>query len=109
MAAQCVCAQLEPFFNSPQITFLAERRRFEPKISLAATFLGKRLLSCAILGRLAASFIHFLIGSIQPVRFCSKLIIFSSSDFFSLINLAFLSRYRHHTPKSDLQLNPSRE
>src|SRR3989339_1623601 len=93
MAAQGVCAQFEPFFNSPQITFLADRRRFKPKISLAATFLGKRLLSRAILGRFSASFIHFLIGSIQPVRFCSRRIIFSYSDFISPINLAFLSRY----------------
>src|SRR3990167_7032675 len=93
MAAQGVCAQFEPFFNSPKTTFLADRRRFEPKISLAATFLGKRLLSRAILGRLAASFIHFFIGSIQPVRFFSRRIIFSSSDFFSPIDLAFLSRY----------------
>jgi len=69
------------------------KTRLDPKISLAATFLAKRLLSRAILGKKLASFIHSDIGSIQPVRFCSRLVIFSSSDFFSLNNLVFSSRY----------------
>ncbi|HCC50253.1 MAG TPA: hypothetical protein DEP98_04605, partial [Candidatus Jacksonbacteria bacterium] len=34
MAAQGVCAQFEPFFNSPQITFLADRRRLASRAIL---------------------------------------------------------------------------
>ncbi|MBI3305331.1 hypothetical protein HYZ80_03365 [Candidatus Parcubacteria bacterium] len=68
------------------------KTRFDPKIPLAATFFSKRLLSRAILGKLLASFIHSDIGSIQPVHFCSRLAVCSSSDFLSLNNFAFSVR-----------------
>ena len=80
--------------------FLARKRasrlaktRFEPKSFSAATFFTKRLLSCAILGKELASFIHSAIGSSQPVRFCSRRVDCSSSDFFSLNNFDFSNRY----------------
>ncbi|OGF95654.1 hypothetical protein A2Y47_00095 [Candidatus Giovannonibacteria bacterium RIFCSPLOWO2_12_43_8] len=68
------------------------RRRFEPKTSLAATFLAKRLPSLAIFSIFEAEIIQLLIGSSQSFCFCSKRVVCSSSDFFSLINFAFSIR-----------------
>jgi len=48
-------------FGALARTVLFWKRRFEPKISLAATFLFKRLLSNAIFSIFPASFIHFSI------------------------------------------------
>ncbi|OHB24363.1 MAG: hypothetical protein A3J67_05365 [Parcubacteria group bacterium RIFCSPHIGHO2_02_FULL_48_10b] len=72
--------------------FFVLRRRFEPKISLIATFLAKRLLSLAIFSIFEAEIIQFLIGSSQAFCFCLKRVVCSSSDFFSLINFAFSIR-----------------
>ena len=77
--------------GSPRTARLA-KRRFEPKISLAATFFDKRLLSLAILTRVKATFIQFWSGSSQSFCFCSTRAIFSSSDFFSKRSFVFCSR-----------------
>ena len=73
-------------------TVLFWRRRFEPKISLALTFLAKRSVSRAIPSSVCASFIHSFIGSSQSFCLCEREVISSSSDFFSDNNFAFRFR-----------------
>lgn len=92
--ASCVCFAREfRKFGALARTNLFWRRRFEPKISLAATFLRKRSLSNAIFSRFPAAFIHSDIGSSQCFCFCSISEICSSSDFFSESNFDFSLRY----------------
>ena len=92
-ADQAVCADESCPLGALARTSRLPRRRFESNKVRQAIFLFKRLLSSAILGRFSASFIHSSIGSSQPVRFCSRFNICSSSDFFSERSLAFSMRY----------------
>ncbi|OGM99363.1 MAG: hypothetical protein A2817_01670 [Candidatus Yanofskybacteria bacterium RIFCSPHIGHO2_01_FULL_39_8b] len=69
------------------------KRRSEPKISLAMTFLEIRSLSCAIFDRFSAFSIQFFMGSTQDVCLVVRLAIFSSRVLFSEISLVFSARY----------------
>ena len=64
------------------LAFLPVRRRFEPYDSAAATFFLKRSPSRATTAISLAVYIHFLIGSSQPICFCGREDICSSKVRF---------------------------
>ena len=80
-------------FGALARTDFSPRRRFEPKISLAQTFLAKRSESEAILSNPCATFNQFWKGSSQVFCLFERDDISSSNDFFRSNNFAFSSRY----------------
>src|SRR3990167_9194406 len=68
-------------FGALARTVFSPRRRFEPKISLAQTFLLKRSESEAIPSNPCATFNQFWKGSSQSFCLCERDVISSSSDF----------------------------
>src|SRR3989344_9144130 len=73
-------------------TDFSPRSRFEPKISLAQTFLAKRSVSRAIPLMFCATFNQFWKGSSQSFCLCERAVISSSSDFLESNNFDFCKR-----------------
>ena len=76
-------------FGALARTNFSPRRRFEPKISLAQTFLAKRSESEAILSNPCTTVNQFWKGSSQVFCLRERDDISSSSDFFRSNNFAF--------------------
>src|SRR3989344_4310426 len=79
-------------FGALTATSFSPRRRFEPKISLAQTFLAKRSESEAILSNPCATFNQFWKGSSQVFCLCERDVISSWSDFLVDNNFPFCKR-----------------